>query len=493
MAYCQRFINIRVKKSTIKGPLSAEEVHQAKITLISLAQLDSFPEEIHALSIGKIIGTRSKISCLNPFLHKDNTLRVGGRLRHADFDFDKKHPIILAAKHPLTKLIFEDEHKRLLHLGPQALLSQIREKYWPIAGRNLARQVVHQCLKCFRHRPKGITPQMADLPRDRVSPTPVFYNVGTDYAGPFVIKDRKGRGCKTHKAYICLFICMATKAIHLELVSDLTSENFILALRRFTARRGRPGKISSDNGTNFVGACSELKLLGEFLTSNEGELQNRIVSEGINWSFIPAYAPHFGGIWEAGIKSTKYHLKRVIGQDLLTFEEFYSLLTQIEAILNSRPLSPISSHPMDLQPLTPAHFIVGRTLTTLPCPDLTDVNENRLSRYQRIQQMQQNFWKRWSKEFVSELQCRTKWKSKVGSLKVGDLVLVKDDNAPPLQWQLGRVSELHPGADSITRAASIRTTKGVVRRAVIKLCPLPIETKPTNIETDQSNDDKSHN
>ncbi|XP_039310346.1 uncharacterized protein LOC120358842 [Solenopsis invicta] len=451
-----------------RGGSSSSQNHANKISTTGIV-----PEEIHALSIGKIIGTRNKISSLNPFLHKDNTLRVGGRLRHADFDFDKKHPIILAAKHPL-KLIFEDEHKRLLHLGPQALLSQIREKYWPIAD------------------PKES--QMADLPHDRVSPTPVFYNVGTDYTGPFIIKDRKGRGCKTHKAYICLFICMATKAIHLELVSDLTSENFILALRRFTARRGRPGKISSDNGTNFVGACSELKLLGEFLTSNEGELQNRLVSEGINWSFIPAYAPHFGGIWEAGIKSTKYHLQRVIGKELLTFEEFYSLLTQIEAILNSRPLSLMSSHPMDLQPLTPAHFIVGRTLTTVPCPDLTDVNQNRLSRYQRIQQMQQNFWKRWSKEFVSELQCRSKWKSNIGALKVGDLVLVKDDNAPPLHWQLGRVSELYPGADSVKRAATIRTSEGVVRRAVVKLSPLPIETKSTNIRIDQSNNDKlQHN
>ncbi|XP_011161336.1 uncharacterized protein LOC105196885 [Solenopsis invicta] len=350
MAYCQRFINIRVNKSTIKGPFSAEEVHQAKITLIRLAQLELFPEEIHALSIGKIIGTRNKVSSLNPFLHKDNTLKVGGRLRHANFDFDKKHPMILAAKHPLTKLIFEDEHKRLLHLGPQALLLQIREKYWPIAGRNLTRQ-------------GGSMSQ--------------------------VFSDHKGRGCKTHKAYIYLFICLATKAIHLELVSDLTSENFILALRRFTARRGRPGKISPDNGTNFVGACSELKLLGEFLTSNEGELQNRLVSEGINWSFIPAYAPHFGGIWKS-------------------------------------------------------------------------------------------------------VTCRSKWKSNIGTLKVGDLVLVKDDSAPPLHWQLGRISKLHPSADSVTRAATIRTSKGVVRRAVVKLCPLPIETKSTNIGIEQSNDDKSH-
>jgi len=269
---------------------------------------------------------------------------------------------------------------------------------------------------------------------------------------------------------------MATKAIHLELVSDLTTENFIMALRRFVCRRGRPAKISSDNGTNFVGAHSELHHLGGFLKENEEELQDRLVTEGINWSFIPSYSPHFGGLWEAGVRSTKHHLKRVMGNALLTFEEFYSLLVQIESILNSRPLSPMSSHPMDLQSLTPAHFVTGGALTTIPCPDLTDVHETRLSRYQRVQQMQQHFWKRWSKEVISELQRRTKWKTNVGTLKINDLVLVKDDNLPPQRWRLGRVVELHPGTDGISRVATLRTTKGLIRRAAIKLCPLPVET-----------------
>ncbi|XP_018406467.1 PREDICTED: uncharacterized protein LOC108782651 [Cyphomyrmex costatus] len=480
VAFCQRFINIKVYKLPGKGPLSAEEIRQSTLALTRLAQMDSFSEEIRTLSTGKTLGTQSKILNLNPFIHHDRTLRVGGRLKHSNFDFDKKHPMILDAKHPFTRLIFESEHRRLLHVGPQTLLAHTRERYWTIAGRNLARQVVHQCVRCFHCNPKGITPQMADLPLDRVSPAPVFSNVGTDYAGPFNIKDRKGRGCKTSKAYVCLFICMATKAIHLELVADLTMENFILALRRFASRRGRPNKIASDNGTNFVGAYSELQRLGEFLVSHESELQDRLVTEGINWNFIPAYSPHFGGIWEAGIKSTKHHLKRVIGNALLTYEEFYSVLVQIEAILNSRPLSPLSTHPLDLQPLTPAHFIIGRTMTTVPCPNLTDINENRLSHYQRIQQVQQNFWKRWSKEFISELQRRTKWKTNIGTLKIGDLVLVKEDNAPPLHWRLGRVSELHPGTDSITRAATIRTAKGFIRRATVKLCPLPLEVSPTD-------------
>ncbi|XP_020296867.1 uncharacterized protein LOC109861576 [Pseudomyrmex gracilis] len=408
VAFCIKFINIQVHKLPIKGFLSAQEVWHATIVLVRLSQQESVLEEYSALSAGKDISARSKILGLKPFLHTDKTIQVGDRLGRSEFGFDKKHPMIFLSKHHLTKLLFQSEHKRLLHAGPQLLMSHVRET-----------------------KPKPIAPQMADLPLDRVTPISVFYSTGVDYAGPFVTKDRKGRGCKTYKSYICLFICMATKAIHLELVSDLTTENFILALRRFVGRRGRPAKISSENGTNFVGAHSELQRLGEFLKENEGQLQDRLVTEKINWSFIPSYSPHFGGIWKARVKSTKHHLKRVVGNALLTFvEEFYSLLVQIESVLNSRPLLLMSFHSMDLQPLAPAHFITGSSLTTIPCPDMTDIPETRLSRYQKIQQMQQNFWKRWSKESVSELQCRTKWKTSVGTLKVDDLVLVKEDNLP---------------------------------------------------------------
>ncbi|XP_067214210.1 uncharacterized protein [Linepithema humile] len=291
IAYCKRFISVRVYKSTIKGPFNAEEIQQATITLVRLAQRESFQEEILTLSKGKPLCARSKLYSLKPFLHEDNTLRVGGRLAHSEFDFDKRHPMILSSKHCLTKLIFENEHRLLLHVGPQSLLAQVREKYWPIGGRNLARQVVHRCIVCFRNKPKAIIPQMADLPRDWVVPAPVFHNTGVDYAGPFSTRDRKGRGCKTYKSYLCLFICMTTKAIHL--VSDLTTENFIMALRRFVSRRGRPGKIFSDNGTTFVGANSELKAFSEFFAENERILLDRLVCERINWHFIPAYSPHF--------------------------------------------------------------------------------------------------------------------------------------------------------------------------------------------------------
>lgn len=199
--------------------------------------------------------------------------------------------------------------------------------------------------------------------------------------------------------------------------------------------------------------------------------------ERCDWNFIPAYTSHFGGIWEAGVKSTKHHLKRMMGDASLTFEDLYSLLTQIEAILNSRLLTPLSSHPSDMSPLTPAHFLIGRPLTSVPNPEVTHIPQSRLSRFQHLQQLQQHFcWLRWSKEYLSELQCRTKWKVKHPELREGTLVLIREDHSPPMRWPIGRVTQLHPGSDSISRIVSIQTAKGIIRRAVNRICPLPIDT-----------------
>ncbi|XP_043468116.1 uncharacterized protein LOC122502236 [Leptopilina heterotoma] len=479
MSYIYRFINNCKETKTMRktGSLSVEETNKAENSLVKIAQNQCFFKEIQCLKQKRDIPKGFKVLKLNPFLHSDGFLRVGGRLDNSDYEFDKKHPKILSSKHPLTRLIFLHEHKRLLHVGPQALLYNIREKYWPISGRNLSKNIVHDCVTCTRANPKPATQLMGNLPSDRVTPSSAFCITGVDYAGPFLIKDRKGRGSKTSKCYVALFVCFASRAIHLELVSDLTSDNFILALRRFASRWGLPEKIRSDNGTNFIGAHSELKELGNFLRKNETELTERLLNESFNWKFIPAYSPHFGGIWEAGIKSTKLHLKRVMGTYLLTFEEFYSLLAQISAILNSRPLSPLSCSPLDLQPLTPGHLLIGRPLTSVPDPDVTHLPESHLSRYQGIQRMQQNFWSRWSKEYVSELQQRTKWKERKNSIQKDSLVLIKDDNSPPMKWLLGRVVELHPGTDGLIRVVSLRTHKGIVKRAITRLCVLPVDNQ----------------
>ncbi|KAJ0169660.1 hypothetical protein K1T71_014845 [Dendrolimus kikuchii] len=165
----------------------------------------------------------------------------------------------------------------------------------------------------------------------------------------------------------------------------------------------------------------------------------------------------------------------VLGNSHLTFEELYTILVQIEAILNSRPLSPLSSDPNDLNPLTPGHFLVGRPLTALPVPKLDNINPTRLQRWERVESLRQHFWTRWHKEYVSELQQKIKWKYSKGSLKKGTLVIIKEEATPPMKWNLGRIVEVHPGVDGVTRVADTQTRKGIITRAFNRICPPPLD------------------
>ncbi|XP_050315300.1 uncharacterized protein LOC126749647 [Anthonomus grandis grandis] len=358
-----------------------------------------------------------------------------------------------------------------LALSPQLLLASVRDRFWPTSGRNLAKQVVKQCARCFRFNATSASHIMGNLPDFRVTQNRPFYNVGVDYCGPFLIKDRSTRNYKTSKAWLCLFVCLSVKAIHLELVSSLSTEAFIATLRRFFSRRGISANIYSDHGSNFVGAKNEIS---KFLFKNQNALKSEFSQENIQFHFIPPHSPHFGGIWEAGVKSSKYHIKRVLNQTPLTFEEFSTVLTQIEACLNSRPLYPYSEDPNDPQPITPGHFLIGQRLTALPSHDYLDIKDNGLTKLQRLQKIVQGFWKRWSKEFISELQQRSKWKTNCKDLlKPGVVVLIKEDGVPPLKWKLGLVQAVHPGSDGVVRTATIKTASTVIKRPAVKLCVLP--------------------
>ncbi|CAG9136391.1 unnamed protein product [Plutella xylostella] len=257
-----------------------------------------------------------------------------------------------------------------------------------------------------------------------------------------------------------------------------------MALKRFISKRGKCLQITSDNGKCFVGSAKEFQ---KFVTDNSQSIIDYASDNNIEFKFIPARAPNFGGLWEGGVKSCKHHLKRVVGNANLHYEEFITVLAQIEAVLNSRPMHPLSTDPNDFSPLTPAHFLIGRPLTAPADDDLTTRPTPSLSRFKRIEQMRQHFWQRWSKEYISELQCRTKWQEHKGELIPNTLVLIKEDNLPPLQWRMGRILSVFPGKDGISRVADIRTKTGITRRAVSKICPLPVE--PSSPETRGTTDD----
>ncbi|KAL0818992.1 hypothetical protein ABMA28_008279 [Loxostege sticticalis] len=469
MAYLLRFIyNCRNKNNKIIGHLSVEELQNSLNLIIRKSQVEMFPDEYAILKSQKSLPNKNRLLSLSPFLDSNDIIRVGGRLNNSPYNYDVKHPILLCSKHHLTIILFDNFHKKYLHAGPQLLLANIRQTFWPLGGRNLSKKCVNKCVRCCRYKAKTVQPIMGQLPSSRTELEFPFLHCSVDYAGPVLIADRKGRGCKLLKSFLAIFICNSVKALHIELVTALSSEAYLAALNRFVSRRGKPQSITSDNGSNFVGTYNELST---FLL--QSDLEGAVAQEGIEFKFVPAYTPHFNGLAESAVRSTKYHLKRLLDTTHLTYEEMVTCLTQVEAILNSRPLTQLSSDPLDLSPLTPAHFLIGRPLVSIPHPQIMDDNITRLDRFKRIEHFKQHFWHRFALEYVSQLQQKSKWQTGKKELKLGSLVIVKDNTLPPLLWSLGRVVNVYPGSDGIVRVAELKTKRGTIRRAFNNICPLP--------------------
>ncbi|XP_039450509.1 uncharacterized protein LOC120429503 [Culex pipiens pallens] len=397
--------NLSPKNRAVRrvGFLKSEELEEAVLFLVRLSQEECFPGEMHCLKADGVVHPTSKIARLNPQL-VDGVMRVGGRLSNAKISTNRKHPLILDHHHPFTRLVVMYFHERLFHAGQQLLIASVRSKFWPVNVHSLARQVIHECISCFKSKPKVIEQIMADLPAERVNPAPPFLHVGVDYCGPFLVS-YPNRRAKPVKCYVAVFVCLAVKAVHLELVFDLTSQAFIAALRRFVARRGKPLQIKCDNATTFVGAKNDLMELHRLFYKQQFQdvVTKTALEDGIEFSFIPPRSPNFGGLWESQVKSFKTHLKKTFGLQVLKMDEMLTALAQIEAVLNSRPLTPISNDPQDFEALTPGHFLIQRPLTAIAEPDLEGVPQNRLAMWQNAQRFTQQLWKKWSTQYLSNL------------------------------------------------------------------------------------------
>lgn len=478
-AYCLRFVNnCRTPKSDRRnGFLTTDELDNAMIHVVSVVQEETFYKEILCLSKKQQLPSKSQILSLNPFLDSSGLIRVGGRLRSSNLNYDVKHQILLPAKHHFTTLVFRNYHHGNFHAGPQLLVSFVRQRFWPIAAKNSAKKCVRACITCFRNKPQLMKQIMGELPSERFTPARPFQTTGLDYCGPFLIKDKRIRKSPSFKVYIAIFVCFVTKCIHIEIVSDLTSEAFIACLKRFISRRGKPHTIWSDNATTFVGAKNELKELFDFLQTeiSVDSIAKFCTIEEINWKFIPPRSPNFGGLWESAVKSLKTHLKRATIDMTMSFEELNTVVIQIEGILNSRPLTVLSTDPSDPQPLTPSHFLCGTPIRSPSEPSVLNISANRLSNWQRVTQVIQSYWKRFSIEYLHSLQQRQKWKKSGPDLMVNDVVLIIDDQLPSTQWLMGIVIEIIKGPDDKIRVANIKTKNGVFKRGIAKVCKLPLE------------------
>ncbi|XP_041630638.1 uncharacterized protein [Drosophila kikkawai] len=474
LSYCFRFVHRFRGRTPLQPFLAAWELQYARSRIFAHVQKEFFSMEYTQLSTGQQLSKKSKLIRYTPFLDEQGIMRVGGRIDNSLANYDAKHPIILPKESPIAATLILYQHSALLHAGVEYTFHSLRQRYWILGARNLVRKTVFNCRTCFLQRRHTASQLMADLPEFRVQPARCFLHTGLDYAGPVSIKISTGRTPKFGKAWFAIFVCLSTKAIHIELVSDLTTSAFIAAFQRFWSRRGPISDLYSDNGTTFHGAKKELAEMQQIAISqsqNE-EISSFLSTHEVNWHFIPPSAPHFGGIWETGVRSIKLHLKRVVGSSALTFEEYSTLLIQIEGLLNSRPLCAPSDH--SLNPLTPSHFLTGQPLTSVPEPSLLDVNINRLQRWRELQAKVQGFWKRWNLEYLNTLQARTKWQQDAQDIAMDTLVVLKEPNQPPSKWLLGRVVEVHPGQDQRVRVVTVKTARGTYKRPITKIAVLPL-------------------
>ena len=337
------------------------------------------------------------------------------------------------------------------------------------------------------------TPDLPPLPKVRVGEATPFAVTGVDFTGTLYVKESNGE----HKAYICLFTCASTRAIHLEVVSDLSTESFMLAFRRFTSRRSLPSIMLSDNASTYLAAAEELKMLFE-----SDDIKEAFGRQGVDWQFIPKRAPWYGGFWERLIGLTKQAIKKTLGRAFISLEHLQTIVVEIEGMMNDRPLTYMYSDLQDPQPLTPAHLLYGRRLQQAPRPlndpeELVDPNftdgMDLRNRVDKLTLLIQHFTSRWKREYLTSLREFSKLSKQNNQLiRTGDIVIVHDDNKPRLQWKLAIVEDLIKGKDGEVRAAHIRTSNYTTTRPISKLYPLEVHSEGSETaseEPQQSVDD----
>ena len=460
-----------ITKSSV---VEAEELLEAEEYWVREVQQEHYREIISNLRSGKASQT-GNLKPLNPFIDEKGLLRVGGRLQRSDLPFDAKHPLILPPNAHFTLLVIRKYHGEVgKHArGVNATLSDLRQRYWIVRGRETVKTVIRDCVLCKKLRKHTLEQIMASLPEHRVTvPLRAFARVGVDYGGPYIVKITRNT---TAKRWLCLFTCTTTRAVHLEVAYSLSTDGFLNAFSRMVARRGRPELVVSDNGSNFVGAERELSELVRSL--DREKIRNDASNQSIKWRFNPPWASHHGGFFESMIKSAKRALRAILGEARLTDEELLTAVTEVEGLLNSRPLSYSSGDPQDSPVLTPNHFIVGQAGGQLAPRVLESEAVNPRERWKYTQDLVTQVWKRWSKEFLTLQQSRGRWLNEKEDLKVGEVVLLVDPNNPKGKWPLGLVEEIRKSSDDgHVRSAVIRSGGKTLIRPISKLVKLDIRS-----------------
>lgn len=448
---------------------SAQDYQDAEIDLLRQVQVDCFEEDFQHLSERKPVPSTSRLITLAPeFDDQLKLIRVGGRLRRSNLlDTEAIHPIVLDPAHQVTKFIIQDADRDLHHPGSERLFAELRRRYWILRGREAVKRHQYSCPDCRRWRAKPAVPQMADLPLARLRlMKPPYFSTGMDCFGPFMVKI----GRRNEKRWGILFKCLTTRAVHIDVLTSLDQDSFLMALRRFISRRGKPAELLSDQGTNFRGGEREIH---ESFKALHPTLQAELAKHQIQFRFNPPSAPHFGGAWEREIKSIKAALYATIQMQTVTEEVLRTVLIEIEGILNSKPLGYVSSDVADPDPVTPNLLLMGRPDPSLPQVLYPESELLSRRRWRHTQVLADQFWRTFIRHYLPALQTRTKWQKEVAPLQAGTVAMIIDPQLPRALWPIGRITKVIPGADGRIRTAEIQVNDRNYTRPVARLVQLP--------------------
>ncbi|XP_055613924.1 uncharacterized protein LOC129760308 [Uranotaenia lowii] len=392
-----------------------------------------------------------------------------GRTENAELlPFDMRFPIILPKDHIITFKLVHQLHVKYGHSYRNTVKNELKQRFWISSIDTLIRKTSRECTWCKVHRNRPQIPRMAPLPIQRVTPfLRPFSFVGLDYLGPFEVSI----GRRSEKRWVCLFTCLVVRAVHLEVVYSLTSESCLMAIRRFISRRGPPTEFLSDNGTNFKGACKELK---KQIHDINLQCANEVTTTLTGWRFNPPATPHMGGVWERLVRSVKDALVALDDGKRLTDEILITAIIEAEDMINARPLTSVSTEVNEAEAISPNHFLRSSPANEVdsvpPRPHEATALRNA---YQRTQQLAHNMWERWVKEYAPCLNQRSKWYSESTPLQKGDLVYVVVE-ANRKSWVRGVVEEPIVSGDGRIRQVWVRTKSGVFKRGVANIAVLEI-------------------
>jgi len=450
-------------------------VKDAKENIFRLSQLEFYPEVFHSISKSTLLPKGHALYRSMFSLSKKGHILISSRVRNRSTPSTPQQLTLLSAKSQLTKLLVRTLHATCSHAGISAMDSILSRTYYIPHLRNLLKFVSKTCPSCQRAYARPLQHQMGMLPASRTTPAPPFDRTGVDFV--------------LIKTYAAVFVCMCTKAIHLELCTSLSTEDFLATLRRFVARRGCPSHFFSDNGTNFLGAREEIRELQKLTESSSTRqaVSNFASNNSIQWHNTPPRAPHFGGLWEAAVKAMKTLLRKNLKPHALRYEELYTLLADIEAILNSRPLAPLHSDDIaEGTYLTAGHFLVGRPLRAAPSPQPPTGKISNLRRWNLVSRLTSDLWNQWLGTYLASCSQRSKWNRQGHKLSPGDLVFVKDETLRVRDWPMAIVTRTYPGDDGEIRAVEIRCKGKTYSRPSTRLIPFVADDAPDEFTSNHS-------